>query len=141
VGAGVGVEVGFAGVGVKVERILLFTGIELLTLDGIFGENLDFKFVGSKNLFVNIDNKQYLLCINEYNFMVELYEVNNYDNNKIWSFKTFFNLVKGGYLSYFSYEIFELPTDSTYIIVFIPKETEDYLMSSAIFIKKFKLYL
>ena len=101
-------------------------------------ENLDFKFVGSKNLFVDINNKQYLLCINEYNFMVELYDVNSDNNNHFWSFKTFFNLAEGEYLSYFSYEVFELPLESAYIIVFIPNETSNDKISSAIFIKKFK---
>ena len=101
-------------------------------------ENLDFKFVGSKNLYVDINSNQYLLCINEYNFMVELYDVNSDNNNHIWSFKSFFNLVEGEYLSYFSYEVFELPLESAYIIVFIPNETINDKITSAIFIKKFK---
>ena len=66
--------------------------------------------------------------------MVELYEVDNNDNNYIWSFKTFFNLAEGEYLPYFSYEVFELPSESTYIIVFIPNETINDKISSAIFI-------
>ena len=100
-------------------------------------ENLDFKFVGSKNLYVDINSNQYLLCINEYNFMVELYDLNSDNNNHIWSFKSFFNLVEGEYLSYFSYEVFELPLESAYIIVFIPNETINDKITSAIFIKKF----
>ena len=47
--------------------------------------------------------------------MVELYDLNSDNNNHIWSFKSFFNLVEGEYLSYFSYEVFELPLESAYI--------------------------
>ena len=73
--------------------------------------------------------------------MVELYDLNSDNNNHIWSFKSFFNLVEGEYLSYFSYEVFELPLESAYIIVFIPNETINDKITSAIFIKKFKLNL
>ena len=109
-------------------------GFQINIDETIDNKNLDFKFVGSKNLIVHINNNQYLLCINEYNFLVELYD----DNSQyIWDFKTFFNLNEGQYPSYFSFEIFELK-DSTYIIVFIPMDAIDNKMSSAIFIKRFK---
>ena len=92
----------------------------------------------SKNLFVYINGNQYLFCINAYNSMVELYDINsNYNNYFIWSFSQFFNLKEGEYPSSFSYEMFELKKKSSYIIVFIPKNRVDLDMSNAIFFKTF----
>ena len=92
----------------------------------------------SKNLFVYINGNQYLFCINAYNSMVELYDINSNDNNYfIWSFSQFFNLKEGEYPSSFSYEMFELKKKSSYIIVFIPKNRVDLDMSNAIFFKTF----
>ena len=95
----------------------------------------------SKNLFVsiydNIDN-QYLFCINAYNSMVELYDINNNDNKYyIWSFNKFFGINLDNY-SPFSYEIFSLKKEMAYIIAFIPKEKINSDKTSAIFIKKFR---
>ena len=66
-----------------------------------FLENSDFlnlyKIQDSKSLFVSIKNinkkNQYLFSINSYDSMVELYDLNNNDNNYfVWSFNKFFNL-------------------------------------------------
>ena len=111
--------------------------------EGINDENPFIELDSSKNLFVSIKNAdsieiQYLFSINSYNSMVELYDLNNNDNKyHIWSFSEFFNLREGEYLYPFSYEIFEFPQESEYIIVFIPKEIVDPNKSSAPFIIKF----
>ena len=111
--------------------------------EGINDENPFIELDSSKNLFVSIKNadsieNQYLFSINSLNSMVELYDLNNNDNKyHIWSFSEFFNLREGEYLYPFSYEIFEFPQESEYIIVFIPKEIVDPNKSSAPFIIKF----
>jgi len=65
----------------------------------------------SKNLFVTIKNtpnkeNKYLFSINSYNSMVELYDLNNDNNNYIiWSFHKFFNLNSDDYNFPFDYEL------------------------------------
>ena len=70
--------------------------------------------------------------------MVELFNLNNDDDNNIyylWSFKDFFNLNYDNY-SLFEYDLFELNGANEYIITFIPKTniTEEIIELS--FIKK-----
>ena len=70
------------------------------------------KIKDSKNLFVFIKNdtnkeNQYLFSINSYDYLVELYNLNN-NNYNIWSFNKFFNLNNKDYLFPFRYEILEL---------------------------------
>ena len=83
--------------------------------------------INSKSLFVSILNapnkeNQYLFSINSFNSMVELYDLNNDNNNYyIWSFQKFFNLDPDDYLFPFDYELFEIKEKNEYIIVFIPQ--------------------
>ena len=98
----------------------------------------------SKNLFVSIKNSpnkenKYLFSINSYNSMVELYDLNNDDNNYIiWSFHEFFKLDPDDYFFPFDYELFEIKDRNEYAIVFIPQMNiyEDIL--DVTFMKKFR---
>ena len=112
-----------------------------------FLENSDFlnlyKIQDSKSLFVSIKNinkkNQYLFSINSYDSMVELYDLNNNDNNYfVWSFNKFFNLDEEDYYFPFEFELFELKDKSEYIIAFIPFSiVEEYILDVS-FIKKFR---
>ena len=112
-----------------------------------FLENSDFlnlyKIQDSKSLFVSIKNinkkNQYLFSINSYDSMVELYDLNNNDNNYfVWSFNKFFNLDENDYYFPFEFELFELKDKSEYIIAFIPFSiVEEYILDVS-FIKKFR---
>ena len=66
----------------------------------------------SKNLFISFKNdkkNQYLFSINSYNSMVELYDLNNDNNNyQVWNFNKFFNLNEDDYFYPFEFELFEL---------------------------------
>ena len=54
--------------------------------------------------------------------MVELYDLNNDNNNYIiWSFHKFFNIDSDDYYFSFDYELFEIKDRAEYIIVCIPK--------------------
>ena len=102
-----------------------------------------YKIQDSKSLFVSMknDNKknQYLFSINSYNSMVELYDLNNNNNNyQIWSFNKFFNLDEDDYYFPFEYELFELKEKSEYIIAFIPLLVVDEYILDLSFIKKFR---
>ena len=98
----------------------------------------------SKSLFVSIRNtpnkeNQYLFSINSYNSMVELYDLNNDNNNYyIWSFNKFFNLDPDDYFFPFDYELFEIKERSEYIIVFIPKMIVYDEILDVSFMKKFR---
>ena len=97
----------------------------------------------SKNLLINIRNtlnkgSQYLFSINSYNFMVELYDLNNDNNNYIiWSFHKFFNIDPDDYFFPFDYELFEIKEKSEYIIVFIPQINIYDEILDVSFMKKF----
>ena len=99
----------------------------------------------SKSLFVSIKNdinrgNQYLFSINSYNSMVELYDLNNDNNNYLaWSFYKFFKLDKDDYFFLFKYELFELKEKCEYIIAFIPLFEVDEVLLDVSFIKKFRL--
>ena len=98
----------------------------------------------SKNLFVTIKNtpnkeNKYLFSINSYNSMVELYDLNNDNNNYIiWSFHKFFNLNSDDYNFPFDYELFEIKDRNEYVIVFIPKIKIEEQILNANFMKKFR---
>ena len=95
----------------------------------------------SKSLFVSITpNKgnQYLFNINSYNSMVELFDLNNDNNNYfIWSFHKFFKLDPDDYFFPFDYELFEIKERLEYIIVFIPKIYVYYEIFNVSFMKRF----
>ena len=111
-------------------------------------DNNDFYHINpikdSKNLFVTIKNtpnkeNKYLFSINSYNSMVELYDLNNDNNNYIiWSFHKFFNLNSDHYNFPFDYELFEIKDRNEYVIVFIPKIIIEERILNANFMKKFR---
>ena len=112
-------------------------------------DNTFFNFDGiynSKNMFVTIRNaanrgNQYLFCINSYNSMVELYDLNNNDNKyHVWSFNEFFKVNEddNDYSLTYNYELFELKKESAYIIAFIPTFKIIEELKNVKFIKKFK---
>ena len=98
----------------------------------------------SKNLFIStkndINNKdQYLFSINTEKSIVELYDLNNINNNYfVWSFSKFFNLNEDDYYFIFDYELFELKEKSEYIIAFIPFYNVDADILNVNFMKKFR---
>ena len=98
----------------------------------------------SKNLFVSIKNStnkenKYLFSINSYNSMVELYDLNNGNNDYIiWSFHKFFNIDPDDYFFPFDYELFEIKDRAEYIIVFIPQMNIDELILDVNFMIKFR---
>ena len=111
-------------------------------------DNNDFYHINpikdSKNLFVTIKNtpnkeNKYLFSINSYNTMVELYDLNNDNNNYIiWSFHKFFKIDPDDYLFHFDYELFEIKERAEYIIVFIPQIYIDNDILDVTFMKKFR---
>ena len=95
----------------------------------------------SKNLFVSLRNKEnkYLFSINSYNSMVELYDLNNDNNNYIiWSFHEFFKLNPDDYFFPFDYELFEIKDRNEYVIAFIPQMNIDEDILDVTFIKRFR---
>ena len=97
----------------------------------------------SINLFISLENdlnKEYLFSINSHNCMVELFDINE-DNNNImyylWNFQQFFNLNSSYYLS-FNYDLFELGEKNEYIIAFIPDSNITEKISNSKFIIKFR---
>ena len=102
-----------------------------------------YKIQDSKSMFISIKNdinkkSQYLFSINSYNSLVELYDLNNNNNNYIvWSFNKFFNLDSDDYYFPFEYELFELKEKSEYIIAFIPSYNVYEDITDVDFIKKF----
>ena len=95
----------------------------------------------SKNLFVSLRNKEnkYLFSINSYNSMVELYDLNNDNNNYIiWSFHEFFKLNPDDYFFLFDYELFEIKDRNEYVIAFIPQMNIDEDILDVTFIKRFR---
>ena len=103
-----------------------------------------FEIYNSINLFVSMKNdpNQYLFSINQFNSMVELYNITKENNNYlIWNFNKFFNLDEDDYFFPYEcslFELFELKKESTYIIVFIPKVNVYEDLKNVNFIKKFR---
>ena len=95
----------------------------------------------SKNLFISFKNdkkNQYLFSINSYNSMVELYDLNNDNNNyQVWNFNKFFNLNEDDYFYPFEFELFELKGKSEYIIAFTPMFIVDEEILDVSFLKRF----
>ena len=106
--------------------------------------NKNFELSNSKILFVAIPNidqiqNEYLLSINSKNSLVELYDLNNIENNYFtWNFYQFFGLNENDAIGLCDFEIFELKKESKYIIAFIPKNFIDENIKNSIFIKKFR---
>ena len=118
-----------------------------ISIDEEILENSDFlnSYIkqDSKSLFVSIKNvnkkNQYLFSINSYSSTVELYDLNNNNNNYIVrSFNKFFNLDEDDYYFPFEYELFEIKDKSEYIIVFFPIYNVDEDILDVSFIKKFR---
>ena len=92
-----------------------------------FGFKNFFEIYNSINLFVSIKsdpnkNNQYLFSINQYNSLIELYNITNGNNNYLtWNFYNFFNLNEDDYFFPYECSLFELKKESAYIIVFKPK--------------------
>ena len=98
----------------------------------------------SINLFISLkgDKKknQYLFSIDYNNYIVELHDLNNINNNNsnlIWNFDEFFNLEEEFYIIPYRYHIFEIKKETTYIITFIPLYPVSEEMANLPFIKKF----
>ena len=110
-----------------------------------YNNDNNFNLDKSKNLFVSIyDNtdNQCLFCINAYNSMVELYDINNRDNmHYIWSFNNFFNLNQDNDYSSFSYDIFSLKQEMAYIIAFIPRRKSVQIKQVIFLLKNLDLNL
>ena len=116
--------------------------------ENAFYENNDFYYdneiIDSKNLFVKIKNtpnkdNKYLFSINSYNFIVELYDLNNGNNNYIiWSFQEFFKLDPDDYVFLFDYELIEIKEGTEYLIAFIPQMEIKEIILDVIFMKTFK---
>ena len=71
--------------------------------------------------------------------MVELYDLNNDDNNYIiWSFHEFFKLNPDDYFFLFDYELFEIKDRNEYVIAFIPQMNIDEDILDVTFIKRFR---
>ena len=100
--------------------------------------------IKSFNVFVSLKNdlnkdNQYLFSLNSYNYMIELFNLNNDNDNNIyylWSIKDFFNLNYDNY-SLFEYDLFELNGTNEYIIAFVPKTNITEEIIELNFIKKF----
>ena len=98
----------------------------------------------SINLFISLKGdkkkKQYLFSIDYNNYIVELHDLNNINNNNsnlIWNFDEFFNLEEEFYIIPYRYHIFEIKKETTYIITFIPLYVVSEEMAKLPFIKKF----
>ena len=110
-----------------------------------FSQNENLKLDNSKSLFVTINNEaniedQYLLSINKYNSLVELYDFNNNNNiYQVMSFNDFFQLNENELSPPCKCEVFELKehSSSAYILVLIPNYKIISLISHAPFIKIF----
>ena len=101
-----------------------------------------FEIQDSKSLFISIKNNSrgnpYLFSINSYNSIVELYDLNNDNNNyHALSFHEFFHLDENDYFLPFKYELFDLKEKSEYFIAFIPRFKVDQNILDVSFIKKF----
>ena len=115
-----------------------------ITIDEEILDDLDLlENQDSKNLFVSLKNdiskkNQYLFSINSYDSMVELYDLNNDNNNYIvWSFNKFFKLDDDDYSFLLKYELFEIKEKSEYFIAIIPLFEVDELLLDVSFIKRF----
>lgn len=96
----------------------------------------------SRNLFVSLENdddNEYLFSVSSYNSVVELHKLTNqFDGNIIWTAKNFFGFSEE-YIYSYEFSLFEIKSESTYIIVFIPRKLNgDVDMSNSFIIKKFK---
>ena len=94
----------------------------------------------SNNLFVSLNNNEdneYLFSVSSHQSVVELHNISSDDCSHLtWTSKSFFKFNKENIHSYI-FSIFNIKNESTYIIVFIPKEYNTEASSSYI-IKKFQ---
>ena len=96
----------------------------------------------SRNLFVSLENddgNEYLFSVSSYHSVVELHKsTNQFDENYIWTAKNFFGFSED-YIYSYEFSLFEINSESTYIIVFIPRKLNSATdMSDSFIIKKFK---
>ena len=97
----------------------------------------------SRNLIVTIENdpiNEYILSVSSYTSVVELHNLNSEnDTHFIWTPKNFFGFDEDYIFSY-EFSLFELKkNESTYIIIFNPRETSNGENTDAFIIKKFRL--
>ena len=100
----------------------------------------------SLNLFVSLKNdpnkgNQYLFSINSFHSIVELFNINDSDENinyYVWNFNDFFKINEEDYNFLYDYVLYEINKDNSYLIIIIPKfEIYDDIINLS-FIKKFR---